>query len=452
MKRLITIISLFVVTALIAASCSSSSNNNDPASQAPESTKAAETGASGTNKKLVVMRGNFSNDVQKHQWDLIAEDFESKNPGVDVEITPSDVRVDSGKLTTLLNSGVEPPDVIMINGGPGWIDILAKAKLIMPLNDMYAANNWQDKLLPSAYGLASSSGTIYEVPHMLDTIEVYYNKEIFENAGVSVPTTSDQFMEVMQKLKDSGVVPLTVGARDGFNVGWLVGNILETVAGTQKVEDVMYGKGKWNDPEFVKAAEMIKEWVNKGFIPKEAVSQSSADATALLTNSKAAMMVSGAWTISDVVASDMQDKIGVFTMPSFVEGEVSNPTGGIGLTWVVPAKAKDPELTAKFLDYVLTDLAGVLMTEPTYDEVLASKAAVSITPPGLILQQILKDVEGGSGFNPSLYLGPATKEAYFQNFQGIVGGLVSPQDAMNNIEAGAQKDRDDGFELTKAAE
>lgn len=451
MKKLTMLISVFLVFILVVAGCTSPTN--DKAAK-PANTKVEDKKNEGevVSKTIQVMRPNFPNDVQKQQWDQVAKDFEGKNPGVTVEILPGDVRVDSGKLTTLLNSGIEPPDVIMINGGPGWIDILSKANLIMPMNELYTANNWKDKVLPYAYDLVSASGTIYEVPHMIDTIEVYYNKEIFKQAGVSVPTTSAQFVEAMEKLKGTGVVPLAVGARDGFSIGWLFGNVLETVAGTQQVEDVLYGDGKWNNPSFVKSAEMVTDWLGKGFIAKEAVSQSSADATALITNNKAAMMVSGAWTISDIIASGLQDNIGVFTMPSFIDGDLSNPTGGIGLTWIIPAKAKDPELSAKFLDYILTDFSEILMVNPTYDEVLASKATLSVTPAGPILGQFIKDIASGSGYNPSLFLGASTKEAYFQNIQGLLGELVSPKDAMDNIEAGAQKDRDNGFKLTKTSE
>ncbi|MNY70425.1 hypothetical protein D3C86_2085540 [compost metagenome] len=70
-------------------------------------------------------------------------------------------------------------------------------------------------------------------------------------------------------------------------------------------------------------------------------------------------------------------------------------------------------------------------------------------PAGQLLKQAMKAVENGSGYNPPVFVGPETKEAYFQNLQGIVGGLTTAPEAADRIQAGKDKDVAAGYKITK---
>lgn len=54
------------------------------------------------------------------------------------------------------------------------------------------------------------------------------------------------------------------------------------------------------------------------------------------------MMISPTHLISTIVDKKVEDSIGTFSMPSFISGEKTEPTGGLGYTWVVPTKAVHP--------------------------------------------------------------------------------------------------------------
>jgi raffinose/stachyose/melibiose transport system substrate-binding protein len=437
---------LVLALVLVVAGCSSPSSSK--VSSTVEPVKVEE---SSQPKTLTLMVNTFPNDVEKKQWEQIVKAFEEKNQGIKVELKTGDVAVESGKLTTMLNSGVTPPDAILINAGPARVSVLSQGNLIMPLEDLYKKNNWKEKLTPFAYSMATLSGKIYEVPHNLDAIGIFYNKDLFEKAGVKVPTTKDELVSAMQKLKDAGIQPIALGTRGGNGGGWLYGNILDAVAGRKKVEEVIYGKGKWNDPEMVKATETLNDWVNKGFIAKEAVSLTFPDAKAQFLAKKAAMYASGTYTITDIASMKLENSIGHLTFPSFIEGQKTNPTGGLSYTWVVPKNTKNVDLVEKWMNFILTDVTEIVYKDPSCYIIPATKTAFTLKPTGPILAETVKNISNGSdynpAYNPTVFIGNAAKEAYLQNLQGVIGGLVSPQEAMNNIEAGNKKDRDEGFKL-----
>lgn len=419
-----------------------------PSGGAKQEAKPVETKSD--NHTLNLLIPNYYNDTEKKLWAKVVNVFKAQHPDIDVIVANGEVQVEQGKLTTMLQSGVTPPDVILINAGPGRVKTLSDVNLIKPLNDLYTKNHWKDRLRPNAYNLISGNDQIFELPHTLDAIMMYYNKDIFEKYQVSVPKTSEEFIATLEKLKAADVKPITVGARNGYAIGWLFSQIMESVAGRQMVENLIYGNGKWNDPAFVKAAEMMEGWVKKGFIPKETVTFTQADSKFAFLNKKAAMEADGTYLISDLVDQNLGDSIGNFTLPSFNAGMKTSPTGGIGLTWVIPTKAKHQDLAEIWLNFILTkDYSSIVLGDPTYNLIPASKSSEEVQPAGKILAQAVKDIESGSGYNPTVFIGVEAKEAYYQNLQGLIGGLVTPKQAMDNIEAGAQKDKAAGYKLTK---
>jgi raffinose/stachyose/melibiose transport system substrate-binding protein len=224
--------------------------------------------------------------------------------------------------------------------------------------------------------------------------------------------------------------------------------MMESVMGTEQVVELLYGDGKWNDPKVVEVAEMMADWVEKGYITKESVTQTQPDSKFRFLSKQAAIEAEGTYLITDLADQKLEDSVNMFMMPSFVDGDVAQPVGGIGLTWVVPTKAKDVEYAEKWMDFILSeDYSNIVLNLPDYNFIPASKSSESIKPVGDVLKSAMKSIEDGSGYNPSVFMGVEAKEAYYQNLQGLVGGLVTPQEAMENIEKGAEKDRANGFSL-----
>ncbi|MCM3746982.1 extracellular solute-binding protein [Paenibacillus pasadenensis] len=437
---------IIVIALLSGCSSPSGSPNTAASNETDPSAGAGNTGA----QTLDLLVPNYYNDTEKKLWEKVVNKFKELHPDIKVELVAGEVKVESGKLTTMLQSGVTPPDAILINAGPGRVKTLSDVNLIKPLNELYTKNKWEEQLRPTAYELVAGEENIFELPHTLDAIMVFYNKDIFDKHGVTTPATKDEFMSMLEKLKEAGVSPITVGARNGYAIGWIFSNIMESVAGREAVENLIYGDGKWNAPEFVKAAETLEDWVKQGYIPKEAVTLTQADSKFSLLSKRAAMEIEGTYLISDIADQKLEDSMAAFTMPSFIEGKTASPTGGIGLTWVVPSKAEDEDLAETWLNFVLSkDFSEITLGDPTYNLIPASSSSASIQPAGAVLAQAIKDIENGFGYNPTVFIGPEAKEAYYQNLQGLLGGLVTPKQAMDNIEAGAVKDRAAGYQVKK---
>ncbi|MFC5650525.1 ABC transporter substrate-binding protein [Paenibacillus solisilvae] len=442
-------ISMLLALAVTGCSAPTASSGGGQAAALAANAAGLKSGGNGEPQMLSVLIKPFANDVEKAHWNTIVKAFEDKNKDIKVQFATGDVSVESGKLTTMLNSGVTPPDTIMINAGPARVGVLSKANLIIPMDDIYKKYNWQDKLNPFAYNLVSFSGKIYELPHGIDYNSIGFNKDIFQKVGAKLPTTPEEFYTSMDQMKKAGYVPIALGTRVGFGISGLYGQMLEAVAGTEAVEGLFFGDSKWTDPPFLKTTELLKEWADKGVITKEAVSLSFDDQKAIFIQKKATMTQVSNYHIGDFIAANVLDTVGITPFPVFTPGLQPKPTGGIGFSWVIPVGAKHKDLAEKWLNFIVDDYTDISYKDPNYNNIPATKRALEITPAGPILAEMVKGIKQGVGYHPTLFIGPEAKNAFLQNLPGVITGLVTPQQAMENIQAGKMKDIEAGYKLKK---
>ena len=90
-----------------------------------------------------------------------------------------------------------------------------------PLDDAVEECGWDDQLAPSLQTTAKydengimGSGNWYGVPNYGEYVEVYYNKDVFAAAGLEVPTTLDEFEDVLAAFAAQGVTPLAESAAE----------------------------------------------------------------------------------------------------------------------------------------------------------------------------------------------------------------------------------------------
>lgn len=159
---------------------------------------------------MMVSGTAYENDFETEQLpNLIKE----KWPNVTLEVTklPDDNYYTS--LKTKLASG-ECPDIILTQpmyAGQNSCYSMAEAGYLVPLNDLDCVAGRQD--------LASVTykGDIVSLTSSVSILGCYYNKDLFEQAGITAePQSWDEFLEDCQKLQDAGIQPIVMGDKDQY--------------------------------------------------------------------------------------------------------------------------------------------------------------------------------------------------------------------------------------------
>ncbi len=255
------------------------------------------------------------------------------------------------KLRTELLGGAGP-DVWRIWGGQIGAPFV-KAKQAMDLSNYYDKFGWASKINTAAVDGMTFDGVKGGVPFIALGVGAWYNKALFDKAGISQPPASyAELEEANDKLLASGVIPLATAGKYGWHIMRLFEYLLETSAGPELHDKLLVGESSWDSPEVVTAFTNFKKWQDKKWIPDGAIGLDPADVEPWYVQGKAGYTITGQWTEAAAIqsANKKSSDFGVFQLPTeqdplrhsgFVEG------------YMVNAKAANPDLAAALLDFIV---------------------------------------------------------------------------------------------------
>ena len=189
--------------------------------------------------------------------------FEAANPGVTVDrqyISYSDYMV---KLKAVLAGG-EAPDVFQIPWAvsiPSW----RGPGRIVALTD-YLKKGFP-QFFPNIMKAISVDGQAWSVPLDLNTLQIAYNKTMFDQMGLTVPTTRNELIALSKKLQNAGKFAVAMGTKDLWSAAdVLFAQIAYTDPTHTKMALADAGKICVESPEFLKAAQAVVDYVKQGVI------------------------------------------------------------------------------------------------------------------------------------------------------------------------------------------
>lgn len=384
---------------------------------------------------------NITDPAVAELWNEIKAGFEAENPGVTVEFIPPSGTISNGAVQAAIQSDAGP-DVVWTNSGIGRMTTVVEANLVEPLTAEYDAG-WKDLLYPWLYEQLKGQfgGEIYEVPDGLDALGIWYHKDMFEENGWEFPDTYAGFLDLMQKIQDSGMQPLVAAPNNTGSAGHLFGNVLQVTAGRDVMGKAVSGEIPWTDERVVAGIQAFADLVDRGFIQPEMASLNFDAGTRLFLSKRAAMFVGGPWFIGLAAGAEYPvENLGYTTMPSDLPGE-SIPTGGIGWSYMVPVTSKQPELARKWIAYLLSDEVMKKRAESPTSSAIYPRQLDGVSPAVPVMSDIFAAADKGVGYNPSVYVPGATIDTYYQVIQGLIGGQVTAEDGAARIEAKMEEAR-----------
>ncbi|PSL38005.1 carbohydrate ABC transporter substrate-binding protein (CUT1 family) [Labedella gwakjiensis] len=287
-------------------------------------------------------------------WDEAIKTFEEET-GATVEFEAKAFEQIRSTASQVLNSD-EAPDILEYNKGNATAGLLASQGLLSSMDDAYEEYGWADKLAPSLQTTARydesgimGSGSYYGVPNYGEFVEVYYNVDMFEEAGLEIPTTIDEFEDVMQAFVDEGVTPLAESAAE-YPLGQLWYQLALSKADRDWVDayQLYTDDVDFEDEQISYATETVKDWTDKGYISADATGLKAEDAGTSFINGTYPIFFSGSWWHNRFTTEISDFDFGTFLFP---ESEMA--PGSAGNMWVIPERAQNKDLAAEFIDITM---------------------------------------------------------------------------------------------------
>ena len=255
-KRLIKLLSALCVTVMaggVLAGCGG--NSSSSSSDAKSSTGEKVTLTFGSHQSGLPTSGV----VQE-----LAKQFETETGiKIDFQISPDAQWRDLLKVK--LDSG-EAPDIFCADADP--LNLVTRVNPEKYVLDV-SKEEWVKRMDPNVIPSISYKDKVYGITFPGKKMYFYvYNKEIFKKLGLKVPTTYEEFKNVCQKIKDSGVTPIYEGTQNGWHQ---VLPLFETGAMYQEKHPDLYNKLNKNEvdldsvPELGTIISQLKEFATLGF-------------------------------------------------------------------------------------------------------------------------------------------------------------------------------------------
>ena len=286
------------------------------------------------------------NPAQKGLWDKIANDYNAAHPGVKVEFKYLENEAFKAKLPTMLQSEDSRPELFYSWGG-GVMQAQAKAGFLKDVTAEVAP--WEGTLSQTADDAFKVDGKIVGVPFEVGEVVFYYNKKLFDKAGVKAEDikTWDDFLGAVKKIKAAGITPIVVGAGEKWPMHFYYSYLVMRIGGEHALADAKAGKdGGFKNATFVEAGKRLHELAALEPFQPGYLSTSHAQSAGIFGDGKAAMDLMGQWLLGMQGPSSTSGKglaeedIGILSFPVVTggKGKATDTLGGIN-GWLVSKSA-----------------------------------------------------------------------------------------------------------------
>ena len=292
----------------------------------------------------------------------IMDDFtEETGIEVDIQITPWS---DYWTMLEAATTGGAMPDVFWMHSDQigtyaEYDDILLNLSDLIEESDKIDLANYPESLVTT---YQNEDGDQLAIPKDIDTCAVWYNKTMFDEAGIAYPEagwTWDDFREIAKQLTKADGSQYGTAIKPGsYQESWY--STIYAYGGEVISEDKT--KSGFDDPKTIEGMQVIENIIKDGSMPDYSV-VSENETTELMENGTVAMTFQGSWSIPELANNDyIKENCDCAVMPMDAEsGRRVSIYNGLG--WAAAANGDNTENAWKLIEYLGSEEAQVKQAE-----------------------------------------------------------------------------------------
>jgi multiple sugar transport system substrate-binding protein len=325
----------------------------------PEGEKASTDG------KTTIKYGYWDKKQEPLMESLVAE-FNKENPDIKVklELTPYDQYFT--KLDAAATGG-SLPDVFWMNG-PNFVKY-ASNEMIEPIDDYISDENLDLSPYPKGLlGLYQYSEKTFALPKDYDTIGLWYNKKLFDEAGVAYPDNSWEWEDLVAAAKK-----LTDPSKGVYGIGASIADSQASYFNTILLNDgyIISDDKKesgFDDPNTIEGIQLYHDLIYKHEVSPTHAQMETTDANAMFVSGKAAMIFQASYMIPEFKSNEYtKENADVAVLPKMKKR--SNVIHGLGN--VIAANSEHKDAAWKFVKFLSSEKAATIQAEagiiPAYE-------------------------------------------------------------------------------------
>ena len=330
------------------------------------------------------------------------------------------------------------PDIFGILGEKRDFASFIKAGHILDLTAYMQENEslWQDSFFAKALAVnefpkGNSYGVepgIYGVPLDIMTIQMLYNKDLFEQLGLDPekpPQDFEGFLNIGKQIRQAGLQGMVSGWGEVWMIDCLANNFAFNLMGENKVLATIRGDVAYTDPDWIKVLSLFKQMSESGVLADGIVTMINKTAEQHFANGKAVFAFNGSWCVNVYRGMNPNLNYGVMLPPKVSDKYPQSIWGGAGSSFMINARSKKINQAVEFLKWLTEKEQQGYLAQSTQNLPANKECLGGISE---VLAQFADDMDltthpniwGVSEF-------PAVIEAWDKGIQSIIIGEKTPE-------------------------
>ncbi|WP_026674564.1 ABC transporter substrate-binding protein [Alkalihalobacterium bogoriense] len=281
-------------------------------------------------------------------FNTLIEKFEHENPGI--KITQNNVpESDTVLLSRLTQNDV--PEIMSINGNVTYGE-LARAGALRDFSEDANVNRVIPSYIDMLQMIVGDYEQVFGIPHSANANTVLYNKSMFEELGLEVPETWDEFIALAEKIESAGETPFY----STYGESWTVLPPLNALASNLHGDD-FFEKRNMGETTFTERYREVAEKMLTllEFTDNDVFGSNYHQGNTAFANGESVMYMQGVWAIGPIREANPDIEVGAFALPATNNVEANRLISGVDIVLTISSNAKHPEEAQKFLEFLVRE-------------------------------------------------------------------------------------------------
>lgn len=402
--------------------------------------------SAGADSRITIKMGDNLPD-RSNTWGAIVEqinsEFKAAHPGTEI-VTESYPDQPYQQKIKIYATARQLPDVFKFWSVTALLKPLVDGGFVAPLD---RAEFDSLGYLPGALDSSTYHGKLYGIPVSTDFWVIYYNKQLFKDAGVDrVPTTIDELYALIPRFKAKGIIPMTTDGKDAWPLSITFDLLAWRISGQNGLpRQAIERKIKFTDPVFVQAAAELQRLATSGLFQDDLMVSDYGAARNRFGQGKAAMFLMGSWELGlgadKVFSAEFRSNVDAFKFPVVKNGKgaIDDLMAWYGGNYVVSATSKNLALGKQYLAFYARRFPELAWDKQAALPAQTVQPRRADTPVAKSILRIIGEARATSG-TPSLDLStPRFKDDHENAIRELCSGLITPEAFVQKLEAAADR-------------
>ncbi|MFA9463607.1 MAG: ABC transporter substrate-binding protein [Velocimicrobium sp.] len=279
----------------------------------------------------------------------LVDKFNTEHPDTKIVISAPP---DAGTVLKTRLAKNDIPDIIALGGDNNYKEVQS-AGVLADLSGEAFVGNVQESYLQMVYDVnANKEQVAYGIPYATNASGILYNVDKFNELGLSIPTTWDEFQDVIAKIEQAGEQPFELTYKDNWT-GLCSWNSMAPDLQPDGFTDARLA----DTTTFAKTHQEIAEKYLDilSHAQEDFMGTTYDDGNKAFANGDAVMMINGNWAISQFITSNPDFNVDMFAFPASNDSSKNYVTSGVDVLFCIGKDSKHIDVAKEFIAFMLEE-------------------------------------------------------------------------------------------------